>query len=191
MQPTFDAEALPTQSTFVRSRGSFRLLRIGSIAACIPICLAVFLASWFSASPWGWIAGYISVSAAAFLLVKLVCLVHQPFRRLAIAIAAPCAISVIVASQWFCTYTVRWVRDSTRYHDTYDRFGRISHRRMEVYHDSEMDYLYLVTWGPMTQSIKPHGHWYSTAPMTSKIHDQWFWYGEEVSEGEFATRNSD
>ncbi len=48
--------------------------------------------------------------------------------------------------------------------------------------------------GPLTHSGKRHGHWkrfayddHSIIP--SRVFDSWYWYGEEVSEGELALRS--
>lgn len=49
--------------------------------------------------------------------------------------------------------------------------------------------------GPMTATNKPHGHWtgYSRLSYDSRLpyesFDEWYWYGEKISEGEWELRN--
>ncbi|MEX0938206.1 MAG: hypothetical protein WDZ59_10145 [Pirellulales bacterium] len=77
---------------------------------------------------------------------------------------------------------------STRYFDTYSRAtGAITHRTMTV-NDEDGGSLYNFS-GPMSPSNKPHGHWEHLNWDTLKLTDRWYWYGEEITEGEWHLRN--
>ena len=80
---------------------------------------------------------------------------------------------------------------ATIFSDTCRVFGRqLIHRDMT--HFDEKGHLDWEAGGPMSESGKPHGHWTTTLwePRLNWT-DQWYWYGEEVSEGQWHLRNRD
>ena len=43
--------------------------------------------------------------------------------------------------------------------------------------------------GPLSPSGKPHGHWVQTTWSPYQRTDEWYWYGEKITEGEWHLRN--
>lgn len=87
-------------------------------------------------------------------------------------------------------------RPYLNYFDTCKRWsGEITYRKMHAYEGDNVEILMTLSMqGPMSASGKPHGHWkqLSGTPSdwsTYKTENKWFWYGEEISEGEWHTRN--
>jgi hypothetical protein len=82
------------------------------------------------------------------------------------------------------------------FHDTYKHWsGEFIYRRMSKFYDADKSVgshsLFWRTQGPMAGTGKPHGHW-----ITNKFgddnpyhKDEFYWYGEEVSEGNWHLRN--
>ena len=60
---------------------------------------------------------------------------------------------------------------------TYRRWGDVPLER--YYHDE-----YGSCWGPVSPSGKPHGRWKSVGANGQSL-ELWYWYGEEVTEGQF------
>jgi hypothetical protein len=75
------------------------------------------------------------------------------------------------------------------YHDTYTRFdSHITFRDLTTY-DAD-GHLLRSSRGPMTASNKPHGEWKVVMWQPDcSIGREWYWYGEEVSEGEWHLRD--
>ncbi|GAB5404575.1 MAG: hypothetical protein Aurels2KO_28060 [Aureliella sp.] len=100
-------------------------------------------------------------------------------RKLAGIVAIPLVWFIL---SLFAKYEQHWKSGDTTYRDTY-RFwtAGISHRHVSG--DG---------WfanGPMTESGKPHGQWetlYFEPELDSE--SRFYWYGEEVTEGEFHLR---
>jgi len=85
------------------------------------------------------------------------------------------------------------------YIDRYRRWDdSIVHREIRFYPaGSFYDWPWptIETYGPMTRSGKRHGHWVirrydeKDVLLLREVVDEWFWYGEPVSEGEWHLRN--
>ncbi len=80
-----------------------------------------------------------------------------------------------------------------RYHDTHVRWGGTKHplyRRAECFSDaSNLESSWAVLSGPMSPSGKLHGQWTMTLFGHPEDTAAWFWYGEEITEGEWHLRN--
>lgn len=86
-------------------------------------------------------------------------------------------------------YYSRWERDGCEYVDQVSRdTGRPIHRRMTCGDFLKPDYLAIE--GPMAGETKPHGHWTAVSGnLSTPVTHQWYWYGAEISEGEWHLRN--
>lgn len=98
---------------------------------------------------------------------------------------------VETAEPWTFDEIAGFDRPFMSYTDTYSRWGDVLIRRTCLkYEDGSADGLLagLVAEGPMSASGKMHGHW--TYLVGDKQIHLWYWYDEEVSEGEFAIRSN-
>lgn len=94
------------------------------------------------------------------------------------------------------TYERTWTSDTFEYTDTYRRWGHQHvYRRIEKYEEDQMDKEFkgLGIWtarGPIAGTGKLHGKW-EYIVWKPKIHMEttFYWYGEEISEGEWHLRN--
>ncbi len=185
--------------------------RLGiALVACLPAWVGTFE----SDVPWATL--HVAALGVAIGLSSYIAL--RRVRRLQQArwVWAPCALLGLLASIWygaFLTIDDRWAtgldaktgervqtedwqhafgKDSaTIFSDTRRVFGRqLIHRDMT--HFDEKGHLDWEAGGPMSESGKPHGHWTTTLwePRLNWT-DQWYWYGEEVSEGQWHLRNRD
>jgi hypothetical protein len=65
--------------------------------------------------------------------------------------------------------------------DTYSRTSDVPRYRKIVGEDSRAE-------GPMAGDFKPHGKWRISLPSGAQ-QTSWYWYGEEITEGEWHLRN--
>ena len=83
------------------------------------------------------------------------------------------------------------------YTDTYHRWShRLVHRSLSCYpakfeSESDSPRLFRATYsrGPMARAGVLHGHWVTTCCDPSMVRHAWYWYGEEISEGEWHLQN--
>ena len=95
------------------------------------------------------------------------------------------AIVLYVISQQ--TKTETWTDGNYEFRDTRNRWtGRIQHRSICTYQDGKLESMFD---GPMTESGKPHGEWSIIGGSVPPFSKKYYWYGEEISEGEWASRN--
>lgn len=78
-----------------------------------------------------------------------------------------------VDAQYEDTYRVWDDRHLTRYYSTKDADGTLQ----------------TVAEGPMSESGRPHGEWTIIYPSLEESTQQWYWYGEPITEGEWHLRN--
>lgn len=106
---------------------------------------------------------------------------------------AGAALAALVLVWWGSvdTYTERWHNGSAKLTDTYRRLGnRPIHRLIYFYDSSEESPLVPSAEGPLAGTGKPHGQWrYTTWEPEFSVRSKFYWYGEEVSEGEWHLRN--
>jgi len=151
----------------------------------MPIVLMVIVFLYTTMSPNGLrvLMNYSALLLAAIMLGQRV---SQRFRpRLPAAVILPWVLPVAAIYAWtqFDYYEETWQGGSTTYHDWQRRNGRVEYRR--VSRDG---------WsaeGPMAgDPRKLHGHWRYVIWKPKLQHDDnWFWYGEEISQGEWELRN--
>lgn len=94
------------------------------------------------------------------------------------------------------TYNSEWVHDNVRYTDTYKRWGgQHIYRVLHAFETPEAaaEWRGIPNWsarGPITETGKVHGKWsYTYWKPDFHIETKFFWYGEEISEGEWHLRN--
>lgn len=106
-------------------------------------------------------------------------------------------LAVLVLVWWGSvdTYTTKWHRGFNRYRDTFTRWGdRIIYRDID-FCDSPEDAAKFFSispsaCGPMAGTGKPHGQWrYDYGSPDWRSETKFYWYGEEISEGEWHLRN--
>ncbi|MEM7559645.1 MAG: hypothetical protein AAF394_11030 [Planctomycetota bacterium] len=99
-------------------------------------------------------------------------------------------------------YTKEWRKDDSRYVDYYNRWtGNCVYRVVTVYETiaaAEADEIletYQTSEGPLSSSGRPHGRWkhllhsnHDVGRMP-RLWDEYYWYGEEVTEGDWHLRN--
>ena len=80
----------------------------------------------------------------------------------------------------------------TEYRDRYRRWGRRLVYRWVASYDGNTTEDYWAAFhsqGRMSASGRPHGPWQMNCYNPPYAKDVWFWYGEEISEGEWHLRN--
>jgi len=78
--------------------------------------------------------------------------------------------------------------DRTVYHDARWRWSdEIYWRELTVWNAAGNERY--TSRGPMTASNKPHGHWTGFLWSDFKTQNHWYWYGDEITEGEWHLRN--
>lgn len=141
---------------------------------------------------WAWFAAdevypldYAGILIAATGACILLCLVTRFFVALIVASAA-----FIGGVVWYASndlVTDNWSNEQIEYSDRVLRFGRIIRTRSMVTHNEAGEKA--AQWsGEMSESGKPHGKWHITYFPSYDSRDLWFWYGEEITEGEWHTR---
>jgi hypothetical protein len=163
----------------------------------VTILLGLFFWAAF-ASVWQGALSLICYPAIALIGATLVSLWFLPFRRRsATLIGWGLVIAAILWWGYRDTYVVEWSQGSAEYHDTFSRWTRKHlHRRVEAFSSTDRDYedrIYDAN-GPVGQSGKPHGRWsyYYDADHVhpaERFQTKFYWYGEEISEGEWHLRN--
>jgi len=89
------------------------------------------------------------------------------------------------------TRVSRWTSEdgSSDYTDTYSRWGNTLQHRDVLMRDSD-DELYSTANGPMSASGQPHGEWsIAVFQPTIDARKKFYWYGEEISEGEWREKS--
>ncbi|HZZ28448.1 MAG TPA: hypothetical protein VFE46_10645 [Pirellulales bacterium] len=110
------------------------------------------------------------------------------------------AVLTVVTLFWWAahdTYVDRWTsKDDTDYADTYKHWsGDFIYRRTSHFHKGDSTFLnesyFWSSEGPMAGTGKPHGHWITEklGDNTPYHKDEFYWYGEEISEGQWYMRN--
>ncbi len=107
-------------------------------------------------------------------------------------------LTVIVAWGYNDTYEIQWVDANTRFADTYKRWSdQFVYRKFSVYDSPKaaqqarfVGLGEVSAKGPMAGTGKPHGSWeYTQWKPKWQVETKFYWYGEEVSEGEWHLRN--
>lgn len=180
----------PGSQTFVRKRSQAELTRFNTmrhiaIWCSVAVYILVFEASSRAKPPTMWwsleFASIIElcVAGAWFFGTKTKWSIKY-FICAGIAIG----FSIGIWRHQTATYRDRWSKGDVLYSDKYNRHEEIVYRFWsEDGTRSE---------GPMTSTHKPHGYWETVHIGDSIIElDRWYWYGDEVSEGEWNLRNKD
>lgn len=165
-----------------RLSGFVRQLRGIVFQAFLPIVIVLLCIHacqwWGSWERIGYARGYIS-TVAACLLIAL------SFRRRVLGqwqfpAALLVGIGLCVLMHKTGTYRETWTnKDGINYFDFYTRSGQIYDRTIW-----SKDFMHS---GPMAGNTKPHGEWDIRDDL--KFSKRWYWYGEEISEGEWHLRN--
>jgi DNA-directed RNA polymerase subunit RPC12/RpoP len=133
--------------------------------------------------------GTIGVKPSLWVPLHYACLFTAAFitgtmikiRRSKLIGMAAAIVCVVVWSQ-FDSYVEHWTGEVTEYTDQKMRMsGQIYHRKAtnDRVHGS----------GPMAgDPVKMHGHWVFYFKPEQRRIDQWYWYGDEVSQGEWELR---
>jgi hypothetical protein len=77
--------------------------------------------------------------------------------------------------------------EDTDYIDSYGYWSGELQRRWVTSHSPDGT-VGIIAWGPMSASGRPHGEWTQLSP-DQPPSVQFFWYGEEVTEGEWKKRS--
>lgn len=112
------------------------------------------------------------------------------------SLQVPFAIAFVVLawSIWprFDSYDTQWYSDTgTRFVDSYSRSGKHWYRHLTMKSSKGTYSLGYSSEGPMSGTPpRPHGHWLSTSwePVLFEQSHHWFWYGEEITQGEWELR---
>jgi len=89
------------------------------------------------------------------------------------------------------TRTETWTADDelSMYVDRYSRWSNVIQHREVTQHTETLEPISRAT-GPMSASGQPHGKWKISLYGSSYLEKtQFYWYGDEVSEGEWETRS--
>jgi hypothetical protein len=101
-------------------------------------------------------------------------------------------LAAVFAWGYFDTYERTWHNDNVRFRDTYSRWGgNLVYRDLEIFENDARQGLPVVSEeGPMAGTGRPHGAWEVTIRKPDlRIKTQFYWYGEEIEEGEWYLRN--
>lgn len=156
----------------------------GRIIVAAGVIAAPFL--WFSPpSLWAWLGGDVLIWLCSGLVV------YRLWQRLRFRGAVPAAVvtglAVTIAFHRTARFMEVWEAESgTRYTDWMLRSRTIYYREMWIGELGEKGSMHIE--GPMSSSNKPHGHWTGFVWGGEDV-DRWYWYGEEVTEGEFRLRS--
>ena len=98
---------------------------------------------------------------------------------------------MVFAWGYFDTYKEFWKNDRVNYIDTYHRWtGRHIYRYISAYETGDSTKLSWTADGQLAGTGKLHGKWdYTYWSPNFTHHVQFYWYGEEVTEGEWHLRN--
>lgn len=156
-------------------------------AAAVAVLTAVIEAR-ASGNELAWFGAYGCIVGACFIGATWIERRRLRKRRTWWACAAAAAAALISLDHFTATYIQRWTSDTgTNFADSYNRSREIFWRRLE----EPVEGQFMPAWsseGPMVPSVKPHGHWKTTTWNPFDVQHQWYWYGDEVSEGEFVLR---
>lgn len=139
---------------------------------------------------------YVSLAGGALLVVWFVGRrLETRWPKMKRMIRAGVAITVcmtVIIWGWFDTYRTTWTsKTGATITDRYTRWGgRHYYRHLNI--PVEGSSLGISTSGPMSASGKPHGEWeqFDWSKRGSDYHQRvWFWYGDEISEGEWHLRS--
>ena len=154
------------------------------LASCVASGSAIIWAVCAEANltPWD----YLAIILSSVGLCALIWMIRSA------AWAVPVSILMLVG--WWAAYaamdtrTERWKNDNFEYVDVYSRWGHVHKtRRMTILDDEGK--LQSMSSGAMSESGKPHGKWHLTLFPSFDSSDSWYWYGEEITEGEWHTRS--
>lgn len=131
-----------------------------------------------------WVAlHYLSLMAAIIGVVRTCAEKWAAYRGWIVAGGSVAGLCLIVWYGQHDSYREVWVdNDGTSFHDTYSRGGRLKYRYVFLKGGDSMD-------GAFAGEGKPrqHGKWdYWFGDNMTHV---WYWYGEEISEGEWHLRN--
>jgi len=168
--------------------------------AAITLFIVVCLFSKRSGNGWLILVHYASFVATAASIVE--------FLKIKVSWArirwAGIAVTMLAVGIWwsndYCVDT--WTKEAgefdtfeTEYKDYYRRLSkRPYYRKMNLRKPGEFLTWY-ISQGPMTDTGKPHGKWswtnldWDAKPFESKQGIKFYWYGEELSEGNWHLRN--
>lgn len=158
-----------------------RTKEIGATILCAIILLFVSL---------GFDSGGI---AFAGILIYITCRVALRQQSSAVKYSAAISIALIssIGLRAITPRTERWSSDSTTYVDYYRGLtGTHYYRELS---SKELLGGGFSSEGPMTATGKPHGEWKTTTWgdhfRSIETHNEWHWYGESITEGEWHLRN--
>lgn len=148
---------------------------------------------------YGALLAFLACTAALLTLWR-----RQSWRTFAVALGASSAVALAILVP-FDRCTVWWENtiDATPWNETDSVFetiyytdtrlrwqGDILYRELRtVRFSKDENALSLYAAGPMSASHKQHGHWTSHTYDDFPPTHTWYWYGEEITEGEWHLRN--
>lgn len=190
--PTAPTEAAVFRSSVdlieIRRRGKDNLLVMAATFLFVSGLAVAFFTYGQSAALASYSGLIISLASGSVLAkrtwphrTKIIRLIHWPI-----------GISAILAFGWFDTYAEPVERAFGDFkvsgNTRYSRWGRVPLESFIRIDDPEgkMDSM---AWGPLSPSGARHGEWRIILGSGGGLRSQWFWYGEEITEGEWHLRN--
>jgi len=107
-------------------------------------------------------------------------------------IGIPITLAAVVAWGYFDTYESTWHNENVRFTDTYSRWGgNLVYRDLDIFENEARQGLPVFSEeGPMAGTGRPHGEWKVMIWKPDlRSETQFYWYGEEIDEGEWYLRN--
>jgi len=155
------------------------------------VLVPAFAVAWlcsFSRSPIAWILGFLAIGALMVTIAEILRRHTHLGSRTAFTVALVLWLVCCGIQQSFGFYRERWISNDgdAVYIDRRYRSGEIYWRSMVTFEDSEVLWH---TTGPMSESNNPHGEWSWYFPRTNTYERRWYWYGEEVDEGQWHLLN--
>ncbi len=174
---------------------------------------ALWWAAGLRQEPGGWVFfHYAALGAAVFLLCEAVDrnYVKRNIPRVAYLLLAAAALLLFgtfdgYEETWTNIESKDWGKPDTQLPGYHGFDLELRGQKHTVYHDSRWRWSGAIYWrdftvygrngepfssqGPMSTTNKPHGHWTEFSWSDFETHDRWYWYGDEVTEGEWHLRN--
>jgi hypothetical protein len=169
--------------------GAWLAIKSPAASCAAGLVLALFAVGSRGEDPQSGVAmvGYFVTIVAGLLLMRGVALLSRPKLRVWAVVGMGTA--TLAAFFWVRNtgeFFRIWKNDSgVEFFDTFSRADPYHpiHRHMTCYSPA-----FFYCRGPMAGETKPHGMWYERYGSDPTDHRVWYWYGEQISEGEWHLR---
>jgi hypothetical protein len=126
---------------------------------------------------------YAALAIIVFALSALISPASMTARKWITGLTGPVVLVVWWSYSLVDCYDDRWTSENgTRFVDSRRRSGAL-YERYALFPDNGFAH------GPMTETGKLHGQWTYSTLGTIGLKTRWYWYGEEITEGEWHLRN--